>query len=90
LPQDRTWDSVRFGARTVTNGGESGARGCIQLRYICERGHRPVEHGVLEFDEIEVQWKQRHSDDRVQRMAECFLIVYMEKRKGQEVKQAAG
>jgi len=83
LPRERAWDSVRFGARTVGSGGR------IQIRYVCERGHRPAEHGVLEFDPVDARWEQQHRDSRVQRMAECFLELYVEKRKRQEVTQAA-
>ena len=86
LPQERPWDSVRFGARTVFNGGKSGY---IQIRYVCERGHFPVEHGVLEFDPVSARWEELHGDDRVQRMAECFLESYVERRKSQDVARAA-
>src|SRR5882672_3401525 len=87
LPRERMWDSVRFAARTVTE--ENGIRACIQLRYICERGHRPAEDGMLWFDAVEARWVEQHRDSRVQRMAECFLAAYVEKRKSQEVTQAA-
>jgi hypothetical protein len=78
LPRERAWDSVRFAARTVGSDGGSGER--VQVRYVCERGHRPAEHGVLEFD-LEARCVEPHRDDRVQRMAECFLESYIEKRK---------
>lgn len=70
LPHERAWDSVRFAARAV--GGE-GSSGRIEVRYACERAHRPAEHGVLEFDSGQARWLQPHRDKRVQRMAECFL-----------------
>ena len=87
LPRERAWDSVRFAARTLE--GEKGNRGRIQVRYVCERGHRPAEHGMLEFDPAEVRWEQRHPDGRVQRMAECFLQSYVDKRRTQEVMRIA-
>ena len=90
LPRERLWDSVRFGARTLSGeGNNNGTGGRIQIRYVCERGHRPAEHGVLEFDVVEARWEQRHRDERVQRMAECFLESYVEKRKHRELMQAA-
>jgi hypothetical protein len=89
LPRERAWDSVRFGARSVGSDGEDGSGGRIQVRYVCERGHRPAEHGVLEFDAAEERWLERHRDSRVQRMAECFLDAYLEKRKKHDVTQAA-
>jgi hypothetical protein len=86
LPREREWDSVRFAARTMS--GENGHCGRVQVRYICERGHRPAEHGVLEFDVAGARWERPHRDLRVQRMAECFLEAYMEKRQRQEVTRA--
>jgi hypothetical protein len=44
---------------------------------------------MLEFDVAETRWVELHRDSRVQRMAECFLESYVEKRKGQEVRRAA-
>src|SRR5271166_4357083 len=48
LPREREWDSVRFSARTHCGDAKSATGGRIQVRYVCERGHRPAEHGVLE------------------------------------------
>jgi hypothetical protein len=45
----------------------------IQLRYVCERDHQPVEDGKLEFDAGGARCVQRHADERVQKMAECFM-----------------
>jgi hypothetical protein len=78
LPHDRAWDSVRFGARTS---GEQSRITRVQVRYVCERDHHPADHGVLEFDAMLNQWANPHPDARVQRMAECFLSAYLEKRK---------
>jgi hypothetical protein len=85
LPQERAWDSVRFAARTVCSERKSGTSQRIQVRYVCERGHRPAEHGMLEFHVEQARWQQVHRDERVQRMAECFLASYVEKRKRQEL-----
>jgi hypothetical protein len=87
LPKERAWDSVRFGARTMSDG--NGAGGWIQVHYICERGHLPAEHGVLEFLAAESRWRVPHRDSRVQRMAECFLESYMEKRNRTQLVAAA-
>jgi hypothetical protein len=89
LPRERAWDSVRFAAKVVGNDEKNGTGGRIQVRYVCERGHRPGEHGTLEFDAAELRWEQQHSDRRVQRMAECFVTSYFEKRKKHEVTRAA-
>jgi hypothetical protein len=87
LPQDRAWDSIRFGARTVCSG--NAAAGRIQVRYVCERGHRPAEYGKMEFDPVTSRWQELHRDGRVQRMAECFLESYLAKRKMHEAMPAA-
>jgi hypothetical protein len=85
LPRERAWDSVRFGARTISTDGKNLIGGHIQIHYVCEREHRPVEHGTLKFDTVAAHWELRHSDNRVQRLAECFLASYVEKRKQREV-----
>ena len=87
FPKERLWDSVRFGARTVNKG--DGIHDCIQIRYVCERGHRPVECGILEFDVAEQRWERAHCDSRVQRMAECFVESHMAKRRRSEGPHAA-
>ncbi len=86
LPQAREWDAVRF-AVIAPGKDASGSkspnelnrevRHAVQLNYVCERAHRPVEHGKLEFDVTESRWLQSHANCRVQRMAECFLEEYL-------------
>jgi len=89
LPPERAWDSVRFGARAFDGDVENAKTGCIQIRYVCERGHRPAEHGTLTFDVARGECQRPHSDRCLQRMAECFLASYLEKRKSREVTRAA-
>ena len=52
----------------------------LRLLYVCERDHRPVEHGELEFDLAQAAWIRQHQDARIQRMAECFLQSYLKKK----------
>jgi hypothetical protein len=52
----------------------------IRICYACERDHRPVERGDLEFDLQNAVWLRRHDDARVQKMAECFLDSYLKKK----------
>ena len=89
LPRERMWDSVRFGARSVGSGKKNGTSRRVQVRYVCERGHRPAGHGTLEFDAASARWIEQHRERRVQKMAECFLASYLEKRKPREAAQAA-
>jgi hypothetical protein len=83
LPRDRKWDSIRFAARTLGGNAQNGDGSRIQVRYVCERDHRPADHGMLEFDAAERSWGQRHHDHRLQRLAECFVESYIAKRKRQ-------
>jgi hypothetical protein len=71
LPAERRWDAIRFGV--ARDAGSS-----ISLTYVCEAGHCPVEHGTLEFDGS--RWTVPHCDTRLQRMAECYLEVYLSRR----------
>jgi hypothetical protein len=79
LPRERVWDSLRFGAK-IARIPEDAEGSCIQIRYVCERDHHPAEHGLLEFQPVAATWKHKHSDPRLQRMAECFLESWLEKK----------
>lgn len=72
-PQERQWDSTRFGVSK-----ESEQR--ITLRYVCEKDHRPVQHGNLEYELLLSRWTCTHPDTRLQRMAECYLESYLLKK----------
>lgn len=87
LPRERRWDSVRFGARSTLS-AQNGANPRIHVRYVCERAHLPVEHGVMEFDVTAAEWLKCHADSQVQRLAECFLASYLQAKKCQEPAQA--
>jgi hypothetical protein len=92
LPRERAWDAVRF-AVLASSRNESATEdritGTFCVRYVCERGHRPAEHGTLVFNFAQSRWTQRHNDRNVQAMAECFLAEYFNRRKTQETARAA-
>lgn len=88
LPRERRWDSVRFGARNATAAPNAG-KPSLHIRFVCERAHLPVEHGLLEFDIAAGQWLKQHPEGQVQRLAECFLSSYLPQRRGQETARAA-
>jgi hypothetical protein len=88
-PAERAWDAVRFAvtapsAKAKPKDNEEpaadGSRSVIRLHYVCERDHRPVTDGQLEFDVAQAVWLRRHDDPRVQKMAECFLEAQLKKR----------
>jgi hypothetical protein len=86
-PPDRAWDAVRFAplpvqasaARQTERTSDLAPR-VLHLHYVCERNHRPVEDGRLQFDLSQMIWVLGHKDSRVQKMAECFLESYLKKK----------
>ena len=83
-PAQRPWDAVRFAVAApaesgVTKRPSSDTTRILRLLYACERDHRPVERGELEFDLSRATWLRQHGDARVQKMAECFLDSYLKK-----------
>ena len=84
-PPERDWDAVRFAVSAPVGSGvrsemPSAVARVLVLRYVCERNHRPVVHGDLEFDLPSATWLQRHDDARIQKMAECFLDSYLKRK----------
>jgi len=73
LPQERSWDAVRFSVSR-----DRGSK--LQLWFICEAGHRPAAHGQLEYDCELSRWTVPHTDSRVQKMAECYVQSYLSRR----------
>jgi hypothetical protein len=66
LPKERAADAVRFSVRRAD-------KELITIQYVCEAAHAPIAHGVLRYDAKCGSWRERHADDRVQRMAECCV-----------------
>ena len=66
LPRHRDFDAVRF---CLAGGDEQ----TLVLSYVCEAGHRPFEHGCLQYDLKARCWLNPHANPRVQKMAECYL-----------------
>jgi len=81
------WDAVRFAVSARRNPAAPADQQSatpvparvLLLHFVCERNHRPVEHGDLEFDLSCATWLVRHEDPRIQKMAECFLDSYLKK-----------
>ncbi len=80
-PKEREWDAVRLGvlAGRSYKGGTQPVDRVIQLRYVCERNHRPSADGVLQFNCTSAMWVEPHPNPRLQKMAECFLDSWMKK-----------
>jgi hypothetical protein len=71
-PESRDWDAIRVGIVR-----EDGA--IVHVDYVCERDFAPVEHGVLIYDRAAANWTSTHGDPRVQRKAEAYLRIWMER-----------
>jgi hypothetical protein len=69
LPRERDWDAVRFSVARASLEK-------IELMYVCELAHAPVEHGRLAFDRVANGWLNQHADARVQRLADSYLETY--------------
>jgi hypothetical protein len=74
IPADRHSDAVRFSI--AKDGGDR-----ILLHYCCERDHAPIQHGQLQYDCTSQAWPVSHPDLRIQRQAECYVEMYLERRK---------
>jgi hypothetical protein len=75
LPSTRNWDAVRF---SIANSGD----GQITLRYACEFGHAPVDHGTMTYEVTNERWRDPHADARINRLAASYLHAYRIRRNG--------
>jgi hypothetical protein len=66
LPRERTCDAVRFSIAR-----DQGNR--LHFHVVCESGHAPASHSMLEYDVVGSEWISAHPDVRIQKMAECYL-----------------
>lgn len=73
LPKERDCDAVRF---SVAN--HTGHK--ISLQYVLESGHLPAAHGLLHYDQLSNTWESIHRQERIQKLAECFLQSYLERK----------
>jgi len=87
-PTERRWDAVRFAVVTpVKNPKQVNGRSevhaqsrILRLTYVYELANLPAGQGQLEFDLSTMTWLSRHEDSRIQKMAECFVESYLNKR----------
>jgi hypothetical protein len=73
LPRERACDAVRFGVAS-----HSGGR--ISLQFVFEAEYLPAGHGWLEYDESLNIWISTYPEPRIQRLAECYLQSYLERK----------
>jgi len=73
LPIEREADAIRFAL------GEE-RDGVLRVIFVSERAYLPAGHGELLYDKRAATWLQRHENDCVQRMAECYVEAQLERR----------
>ena len=76
LPRQRLCDAIRFSLARDRDHK-------LTVQFVCEIGHAPAEHGMLEFDAAAGRWSSRHEDARIQKMAECYLHSYRRRQESQ-------
>jgi len=86
-PPERDCDAVRFAiaspvrsSRELNADAESSPARILRLAYVYEQRNLPAGRGELEFDLSSMTWSRRHDDARIQKMAECFLETYLNRR----------
>jgi hypothetical protein len=77
MPVQRACDAVRFSVAR-DSGNE------ITLCFVTERSHLPAAHGCVTYDLAVDRWTCIHPDDRIQKMAECYLKSYLLRRAKKE------
>jgi hypothetical protein len=84
VPLSRSWDAVRFAIISPREARQpsraENVTTILRIHFVCEREHRPQAHGELEFDLVQSIWLQTHEDSRIQKMAECFLASFLQKK----------
>jgi hypothetical protein len=73
LPSEREWDAVRF---SVAH--DHGSK--LLLWFVCEIAHRPGKHGAFEYDVAQERWTSSPSDARIQKMMECYVQSYLQRK----------
>jgi hypothetical protein len=80
-PKERAWDAIRFAVlarpKSDVQADKEKCSTEIRICYVCERDHRPIERGELEFDVQQSIWVRGHRDARLQKMADCFLKSHL-------------
>ncbi len=83
-PRERISDAIRFAVIAPRQGPRSETSHSpgtiLRLQFVCERDHRPLDHGELAFDLTQSTWVRAHEDSRIQKMAECFVTSYLQKK----------
>jgi hypothetical protein len=74
IPAERAADAVRFCVAAANDR-------VMTVNFVCERHHRPGEHGAIEFEAVSGACTQPHHDAHIQRLAACYAQVQIERRR---------
>jgi len=66
LPKERSCDSVRF---AITRHSKQ----AVSVQFVLEANHLPLYNGLLEYDRVLGVWLTPHPEQRIQKLADCFL-----------------
>jgi hypothetical protein len=70
LPANRDCDAVRFSVLRHTDSH-------LLVWFVFESRHRPAGHGTLEYRVFAREWTSPHPNERIQRMADCYVQSYL-------------
>ena len=73
LPQEREADAMRFSVLRDRDGQ-------VAICYISELNYLPRSQGTVLYNAVERCWISKHHNAGVQKLAECFLQSYLERR----------
>jgi hypothetical protein len=73
MPVERRADSLRFAVAA-----DKGER--VVLNYVYDLDHLPAAHGQLEYDCVGQRWLSTVADACLERQAECYVAMYLERR----------
>jgi hypothetical protein len=73
FPRDSAADAFRF---SVVNDAD----GAVQVFYVAEREHCPVEHGTLEFVIESGQFRNGHSGETFLKQARAYVQSYLRRK----------
>ena len=73
LPRERAADAVRFSIAR-----DRGSQ--LELWFVFEFAHCPADHGKLQYDVAGDRWLSLHPNSRIQKMAQCYIESYLQRR----------
>jgi len=73
LPKKRDCDAVRFSVAR-----DSGSH--LTLWVVFESAHRPTGHSTLEYQLPARRWTSLHPNERIQKMADCYVQSYLSRK----------